>query len=254
VPTFLQQSQVNTFENTAYKHQDVVTTIVESVQEAYTSYEINIYNKKTEARWVISRRYNEFVALQARLKGTGARVPEDLPPKAAFFASQETVVKTRRLALERWLNLVVATVDPMVNPYLVVFLEFYRQSEVLAGDALGKLGRKFTSRVVDSSFTNERIPPPDGRGEEPVIDVKGKLITVNRLSVGHITLGQGAKKFPHLSGCPLNTNLMLRGTGGGGGPGSPNGGGGGGGGGRGTGGGGSPHSPGAGDGGGGGRK
>ena len=47
VPTFLEEAQLNTFGNTAYKYQDIVLTIVESVHESYTSYEINVYNKKT---------------------------------------------------------------------------------------------------------------------------------------------------------------------------------------------------------------
>ena len=243
VPTFLQKTQVNTFGNTAYKFQDFVTTIVESVNESYTSYEIAIFNKQSEARWEISRRYNEFVALQARLKETGSKIPEDLPPKT-WLASQAKVIKSRRLTLERWLNLVVACVDPKTNPYLAVFLEIYRESEVQLGKAMGKLGRNFFSGVVDSTFTNERVggsvsspsssssptaaaggsssssPSSNNdngnNGEPGVVDIKGKRIAVNRLNITLLTLGQGAKKYPHLAKCKMNTNLTLRadGTGG----------------------------------------
>ena len=211
VPTFLQESQVNTFQNTAYKYQDIVVTIVESVQEHYTSYEINVYNKKTEDKWVISRRYKEFLALQNRLKGTGQKILEDLPPKK-LSASNEKVVKTRRQTLERWLNIIVATINS-TNPYLSVFLEMYQQSEAAAGKAAGKLGRKFFSRVIDSTVSGEKIGPEDV--EEPpekrIIDLKNKKITVNRLSVAPITLGEATKKYPHLATCTLNTNLTLRG-------------------------------------------
>ena len=215
VPTFLQTSQVNTFGNTAYKYQDIVLTIVESVHESYTSYEINVFNKKTEDKWVISRRYNEFVALQNRLKEHGARVPEDLPPKT-WFASQQKVVKSRRQTLERWLNLIVATIDPM-NPFLSVFLEVFHQSEVVASQALRSLGNKFFCRVIDSSESGEKLPSSDGEApERTFVDLKGKKITVNRLSIAQITLGQAAKKYSHLSRCQMNTNLSLRAAAGGG--------------------------------------
>ena len=194
VPTFLEEAQLNTFGNTAYKYQDIVLTIVESVHESYTSYEINVYNKKTEDSWVISRRYNEFVALQARLTATGVSVPENLPPKT-FFMSQEKVVQTRRQTLERWLNLVVATIDPM-NAYLSVFLEVFHQGEVVAGASLGRLGGNFFCRAIDSTASGERPPPPEEGEpvEKAIVDYKGKKVTVNRLSIAQVTLGQAAKK------------------------------------------------------------
>jgi hypothetical protein len=81
------------------------------VPSEYTEYEFVV--QWGERRWVVRRRYREFSALDKALDETlpeSVQLPE-FPPKAAFNRMSPSLVRTRRMELEKYLRAILRDAD-----------------------------------------------------------------------------------------------------------------------------------------------
>ncbi|KAF9381045.1 Intermediate filament protein [Podila verticillata] len=114
--------------------------------------------------WVIARRYSEFFALHQQLKEKFAVVRQyELPGKRGFLKLQKSFVESRRIGLEKYLQLLVQHSDICQSQELRAFLsqENIALPQFSAPPSLPLLYSLFeqSSNDISASASNDMSPP-----------------------------------------------------------------------------------------------
>ena len=170
--------------STSSQGQEVVATITAAQTREFTVYSINLKNQTTERQWAVRKRFSEFAELDKTVRRVHpavhtASLKGKLPAKTMFGKLERSVVETRRMGLEVYLNLCIKVLPPSVNDELKSFIEM---PSAIAAAFQAQLRRGADGEAIDAGAPGAKDTMP----------------TCSDLSVEQefLTLGAAADGFP----------------------------------------------------------